>query len=170
MIRFIVLIIITACATINDIMTKKIKNIIPVLGIIAGIILNIITKEINLFYSIILACAYFFFLFFLPRIFGIKEFLGAGDVKIYMMISFLMGWKFSIYTFIYSIFLGTIFLMLLNFKRIKSIYNNIFLFFSLKNKSIINEVKEKTNIFTPYILMGCILSYLIKCDWLMFLF
>jgi Flp pilus assembly protein protease CpaA len=92
--------------------------------------------------------------------------MGAGDIKLYIAISFLLGWKFSLYTFLYSIIVGAIILIILNLRRIKEISLNVTMFFINKGKWQIDESQEKTNMFTIYILVSCIIQYFIRYDWL----
>ena len=93
--------------------------------------------------------------------------MGAGDIKLYMAISFLLGWQFSFYTFLYSLIVGIVILIILNLRRIKEIGLNVSMFFMNKGKWEIDESQEKTNMFTIYILIGCIMEYLIHYDWLL---
>lgn len=164
--NFALTIILVCLSIINDFKTRKIKNIIPFTFIIIGIIYSIITNPINIFYSFITSFVLFYTLYYIPRKVNIKEFMGAGDIKIYIAICFLMGWKFTLYTFIYSVFVGAVFLILLNFKRIKKILINVFFFFHFKGKWHITEKFENTNIFSPYILIGLLIHYFIKIEWI----
>lgn len=156
----------------NDIKDNSIKNVIPAIGCLCGIILSIFTISFNNIAINLLVCVLFFFLLFaIPRIVGITEFMGAGDIKIYMAIILLMGYKFGIYCFIYSIFIGSIFLLILNISRLNEIFKNIFLFFKTNKQAIAKVIDtKKPNIFSPYILLGVIISYIqiysIKNDWL----
>ena len=127
-IRFIFMIAMLSIAVINDYKKRQIKNIIPLIMIVAGVATNFYYKDINLLHSFVLSVLYFFFLFFIPRLFHIKEFMGAGDIKLYMAISFISGWKFSLYAFLYSLIIGVIILIILNLRRIKEIGLNVTMF------------------------------------------
>ena len=166
-IRFTFTILMLIIATTNDYKKRQVKNVIPLVMIIAGIIMNLYYKDINLLYSFLSSIIYFFCLFFIPRLLHINEFIGAGDIKLYMAISFLLGWQFSFYTFLYSLIVGIVILIILNLRRIKEIGLNVSMFFMNKGKWEIDESQEKTNMFTIYILIGCIMEYLIHYDWLL---
>lgn len=167
-IRFIIAIVLLIIAVINDYKKRTVKNVIPVIMIASGIIINIfiIKHDVNLLYSLLASALYFFCLFFLPRLFHINEFMGAGDIKLLIGISFLLGWKYSAYAFIYSLAVGSIMLIILNLRRIKEIGFNVVMFFMHKGKWEIDESQEKTNMFTIYILVGLIMQFIINCDWL----
>lgn len=166
-IRFIIAIVMLSIATINDYKERKVKNIIPAIMIVLGIIANIfLYQDVNLLHSLLISFLYFFSLFFIPRLFHINEFMGAGDIKLLMATSFLLGWKFSLYTFLYSVIIGSIILVILNLRRIREIGLNIAMFFISKGKWLIDESQNKTNMFTTYILIGCILEFFIQYDWL----
>lgn len=166
-IRFIIAIVMLSIATINDYKERKVKNIIPAIMIVLGIIVNMfLYQDVNLLHSLLISFLYFFSLFFIPRLFHINEFMGAGDIKLLMATSFLLGWKFSLYTFLYSVIIGSIILVILNLRRIREIGLNIGMFFISKGKWLIDESQNKTNMFTTYILIGCILEFFIQYDWL----
>lgn len=165
-IRFILVVVMLVLAIINDYRSRKIKNVIPFSAILVGIVLNLFYKDINMLFSLFISIAYFFFLYFIPRTFRINEFMGAGDIKLYMAVSFLMGWKFSLYSFLYSIAVGAVILFLLNLRRVREIVLNTVMFFFFRGKWEIDESEEKTNMFTPYILAGCVLQYILQYDWL----
>lgn len=166
-IRFIIAIVMLSIAAINDYKERKVKNIIPAIMIVLGIIANIfLYQDVNLLHSLLISFLYFFSLFFVPRLFHINEFMGAGDIKLLMATSFLLGWKFSLYTFLYSVIIGSIILVILNLRRIREIGLNIAMFFISKGKWLIDESQNKTNMFTTYILIGCILEFFIQYDWL----
>lgn len=166
-IRFIIAIVMLSIATINDYKERKVKNIIPAIMIVLGIIANIfLYQDVNLLHSLLISFFYFFSLFFIPRLFHINEFMGAGDIKLLMATSFLLGWKFSLYTFLYSVIIGSIILVILNLRRIREVGLNIAMFFISKGKWLIDESQNKTNMFTTYILIGCILEFFIQYDWL----
>jgi prepilin peptidase CpaA len=166
-IRFIIAIVMLSIATINDYKERKVKNIIPAIMIVLGIIANMFFyQDVNLLHSLLISFLYFFSLFFIPRLFHINEFMGAGDIKLLMATSFLLGWKFSLYTFLYSVIIGSIILVILNLRRIREIGLNIAMFFISKGKWLIDESQNKTNMFTTYILIGCILEFFIQYDWL----
>lgn len=165
-IRFVITVVMLIVSIVNDYRNRKIKNIIPLTGIVLGIILNLFYKDTNILLSLLISAIYFIFLYFIPHSFNINEVMGAGDIKLYMAISFLMGWKFSIYSFIYSIGIGAVLLCILNYKRIKEILINTGMFFITRGKWNIDESQERTNIFTPYILLGCILEQILQYNWL----
>ena len=166
-IRFIIAIVMLSIATINDYKERKVKNIIPAIMIVLGIIANMfLYQDVNLLHSLLISFLYFFSLFFIPRLFHINEFMGAGDIKLLMATSFILGWKFSLYTFLYSVIIGSIILVILNLRRIREIGLNIAMFFISKGKWLIDESQNKTNMFTTYILIGCIIEFFIQYDWL----
>lgn len=169
-IGFVISVIMLTFAMINDFKSNTIKNIIPLTGLIGGIVLSIFTKN-SLLISVATCIAFFIVLFYIPRKIGITEFIGAGDIKLYMALTFLLGTKFSIYTFLYSIVIGTIFLLVINFKRFKNIYFNILSFFVVNKQSTAKIIdNNKANIFSPYIFIGTILTFVqymvLKNDWL----
>ena len=161
MILFVLTFLMLILAVTNDIRSKKIKNIIPFSFMIIGIIINLINNDINLFYSLILNIIYFTVLFAIPRIINVTEFLGAGDIKIYMAISFLLGSKFSFYTFLNSLFIGSVLLTILNIKRIKEVFMNLYYFYILQDTDVVESMLkwEHANIFSPYILLGAIATF-----------
>lgn len=150
-------------ATINDVINRKIKNIIPMTFIIIGLFTSKPTESI---FALLFSIALFIVLYAIPKTIGINEFMGAGDVKLYMAISFIMGWHFTLYTLIYSIFIGMFFLLIINAKRIKEIIKNVYYYTATKGKWHIDEKQEKTNIFAPYILLGAILQYILQINWI----
>lgn len=165
-IRFIYMLLLLIWAVVNDYKNRTIKNVIPLCMAVSGILLNFYYKDINLLFSLLLSVVYFIFLFFVPRLFHINEFMGAGDIKLYMAISFLMGWKFSFYSFVYSVLIGAVILCILNLRRLKEIGFNVTMFFLRRGKWTMDEAEEKTNMFTPYILIGCVLEYFLQSNWL----
>lgn len=158
--EFSIMLIMMIFATINDLKNKNIKNIIPMCGILVGLILSFFNKN-NILYDFIASFVYFFLLFYIPRSLNVKEFLGAGDIKLYIAITFLMGTKYSIYTFIYSIFIGCFCLLVINLKRIKEIIQNVSIFF-LVDKQTTSKIIDKgnPNIFAIYILISSIIVYI----------
>lgn len=162
-ISFILTIIMLIFAMINDVKNNSIKNIIPFLGGISGLVLSFFNKN-NIFINLIICFLFFFLLFAIPRMIGITEFMGAGDIKIYMAIILLMGYTFGIYVFIYSIFMGSIFLLILNFRRFKEIFQNVYSFFKIDKKVTTKIIDSKNpNIFSPYIFIGTIIAYVQLC-------
>lgn len=168
----IITLIMLLFAVRNDLRTKKIKNVIPFSGIILGTLLSLFNGN-NIKISLFVSFMYFFVLFFLPRFLSINDFLGAGDIKIYMAITMLMGYKVSIYTFTYSMGIACVCLLALNIKRIKTILTNILLF--LRHRKVYSKVIEsyEPSSISPYILAGFIPAYIqfIICanDWLFIL-
>lgn len=151
-------------AMINDIKSNTIKNIIPLTGIFIGIITSLFINKQNLLIVIFTCVLYFLLLYYLPKKNNINEFMGAGDIKLFFAITFLMGFYFSIYTLLYSIFAGCIGLILLNIKRIKQIFFNTLLFFNLSkdNRKGLTKVidSQVPNIYSVYILIGVIITYI----------
>lgn len=150
-------------ATINDIVNRKIKNIIPLAFIVLGVILNGPESSLK---ALGISAIFFMVLYAFPNMIGMKEFMGAGDVKLYMATAFMMGWHFTLYTFIYSIFIGAFFLSVINYKRIYEIFKNVYYYMSSKGKWHIDEKQENTNIFAPYILLGALSHYLLAINWI----
>lgn len=156
-------VIMLVIATINDLINRKIKNIIPFTFIFIGIFMNTPENSLKAFlFSLLL----FIVLFAVPRTLKINEFMGAGDIKLYMAVSFIMGWHFALYAFVYSIFVGAVILPLINIKRMKEIIKNVYFFVTSKGKWNITETQEKTNIFAPYILIGAILHHILQINWI----
>lgn len=159
-INFILSSLMLVFAIKNDIKDNSIKNIIPFCGGLLGIVLSFFYPN-NLLINIITCFLFFLFLFAIPRLVGITEFMGAGDIKIYMALILLMGYKVGVYTFIYSIFIGAIFLLILNFKRLKDIFQNVYSFFKIDKKITTKIIdSKKPNIFSPYIFIGVIVAYI----------
>jgi len=160
---FVSTVIMLVIATINDLISRKIKNIIPVTFILIGLFMNTPEDSLKaLLFSIVL----FIILFAVPRTLKINEFMGAGDIKLYMAVSFIMGWHFTLYAFTYSIFAGAVILPLLNIKRLKEIVKNLYYYITSKGKWNISEAQENTNIFAPFILIGAILHHLLQINWI----
>lgn len=169
-INFILSLIMLIFASINDFRSKTIKNIIPFSFMIIAIVLNMFTHSVNMFYSFIACILMFLFLFAVPRKLNIVDFMGAGDIKLYMVIALFMGWKFSFYCILYSGIVGSIILIIINYKRYYEIVMNVFFFLSKFGKWKINEESKKKDIFSPFILIGTITTYYIfivlNNDWI----
>ena len=156
-------------AMYSDKKTNLIKNVIPLTGIILGCICSFFNNN-NIIYSFLMSLLVFLLLFFIPRLLHLNEFMGAGDVKIFMAIAFLMGNKILVYTFIYFAFVGCACLLVLNRKRIEYIFMNVFHLF--KNRKLYSEVidEQSPNILSPYIFLGFIITYvqlfILNNDWL----
>lgn len=158
--EFIILLGILLVALKTDLKSHLINNKLSLLGFVVGVILSLFNDPSNILISLIVSFIYFYILFYVPRRIGISEFIGAGDIKLYMVVAFIMGAKFSIYTFIYSILIGTPMLILLNFKRLKEISNNVCFFFMISKEDIKEKIdNQKANAFSPYILIGSIVTY-----------
>lgn len=168
--EFLILIIITLFAVYTDYKTHTIKNKLCGLGMLLGIILSFF-NDTNCLISLCVCICYFILLFYIPRKMEITEFIGAGDIKLYMVITLLMGYKFSIYTFVYATILGALFISLLNIKRIRDILDNVNFFFLIDKKLIKDKIdSQKSNIFSPYILIAILITYfqifILNNDWL----
>lgn len=159
-IKVIITIVMLLFAIRNDVKDKLIKNKIPFWGGSIGIILSFIYPN-QLIINLVVCILFFFCLFAIPRLIGISEFMGAGDIKIYMAITLLLGYEYGVYSFIYSIFVGVIVLIILNLNRLKEVFQNIFLFFNSNKKSMAKLIDSKdSNIFSPYILIGVIITFI----------
>jgi Flp pilus assembly protein protease CpaA len=153
----------------SDRKTNLIKNVIPLTGIILGFVCSMFNNN-NIIHSFLMGLVLFLLLFFIPRLLHLNEFMGAGDVKLFMAITFLMGSKVLVYTFLYFAFIGCACLLVLNRRRIDYIFMNVFHLF--KNRKLYSEVidSQSPNILSPYIFLGFIAAYIqlfiLNNDWL----
>ena len=65
-------------ATINDLINRKIKNIIPFTFIVIGLLIN---KPIDSLFSLLFSALLFAVLYALPNILKVKEFMGEYEEK-----------------------------------------------------------------------------------------
>lgn len=165
----IITLIMLLLAMYSDIKTHLIKNVVPLTGIILGCICSLFNHN-NILYSFLTSVMLFIILFFIPRLLKLNEFMGAGDIKIFMAISFIMGPKILLYTFVYFAFIGFPCLLFLNRKRIDYVFMNTIHVF--KNRKLYSEIidNQTPNIFSPYILVGFIVTYIqlfiLNNDWM----
>lgn len=99
----ILLLMLVSLSAAFDAKERRIPNKITFLGIIVGLLFNLITGGwmglFNSFLGLVAGIA----IFFIPFAIGG---MGAGDVKLMGAIGALMGWRFSMETAIYSALVG----------------------------------------------------------------
>ena len=99
----VLLLILVSLSAAFDAKERRIPNKITFMGIIVGLLFNLITGGgtglLNSFLGLLAGIA----IFFIPFAVGG---MGAGDVKLMGAIGALMGWRFSMETAFYSAFVG----------------------------------------------------------------
>jgi prepilin peptidase CpaA len=153
---------------VTDIRNNKIYNMVLLPFIIVGLLLNFIFggmhRGVDSLIGGIIPIIVFAPLF-------IFKMLGAGDIKLFSTIGFLMGWNFLLNNIIYSFIAGGIVSIIVivirkNFlKRIKYFFS--FLFNLILSKSMLDY--EKGNGKFPFaiaILFGTISQLLIMYDFI----
>lgn len=99
----VLLLMLVSLSAAFDAKERRIPNKITFMGIIVGLLFNLITGGwtglLNSFLGLLAGIAIFFIPFAVGGI-------GAGDVKLMGAIGALMGWRFSIETAIYSALVG----------------------------------------------------------------
>lgn len=165
-IKLILLFIVTAISAYTDAKENKIKNklLLPIL--ILGILSSVITGGFNgLLDSIIGIVLPFFALYILYAL----NMFGAGDVKLFCTIGAIMGYKFVINNFIYSILVGgivAVFVLIFSKKFITNM-KNFFIYigsiFLTKNIVAYGENDSSRKLpFAIIIFIGTILQLVIR--------
>lgn len=88
--------VICLAAAVFDIRTGKIPNQLTFPAIIAGIIFSCFVSPIS---AVLIDCGVIIAWFFL----GMTNFMGLGDIKLVMALTAWIGWKPTIFSFIFSI-------------------------------------------------------------------
>lgn len=108
--RYIILVLLLTAAVLQDLGSYRIRNITSVIGLAAGLIINLILEgSEGLLLSIIAACIPFIFLIVL---FALRM-LGAGDIKLFCAIGAVMGIRFILLAMVFSFLSGGIIAIIL---------------------------------------------------------
>lgn len=150
MIKSIVLITILIIAAIVDVKTMKIPNILILVGLIAGVILNILTIKLSDWILIVIGTI-------VILIFGFFRLLGMGDIKLWLVINLFEGLKFSAF----SVFIASVLLVVVqsikdpeNFKLAFLATNQL----ATGQKVVVTDNSPKFA-FSPYLLVAvCVLT------------
>ena len=122
---------VAAAASVTDLKTRKIPNKLTFSAMLAGLVLNLVFFGIRGLVGSFLGILMGFAAFLLFAIGALK----AGDVKLYMVVGALTGWRFCGYTMVYSILAGGVaafFFMLIRksgrnaLKNLKHYFANMF--------------------------------------------
>ena len=105
----VLLLMLVAASGFFDLKERKIPNKITFMGILIGILFNIITAGWLGLLQSILGMFAGLAIFFIPFVMGG---MGAGDVKLMGAIGALMGWQFSVMTALYSAIVGGIMVLI----------------------------------------------------------
>ncbi|MPM26044.1 hypothetical protein SDC9_72545 [bioreactor metagenome] len=122
----ILLLMLVSLSAAFDAKERRIPNKITFMGIIVGLLFNLITGGwtglINSFLGLLAGIA----IFFIPFAVGG---MGAGDVKLMGAIGALMGWRFSMETAIYSALVGgvMVFVYLVYTRKMRDILSGMLL-------------------------------------------
>jgi len=152
-------------ASITDLKDSKIYNWLTLPVIILGLVLNVIFGGwdglIHSLLGIALGCGFLILGFFWGGI-------GAGDIKMMMGVGAVGGVEFVVFVFIYSIFLGAAYSLIILIKKRKlgNLFKNLkhfFLMFLFKRGKNMEEVKlEKTEPikFGIFIALGTVFHFI----------
>jgi prepilin peptidase CpaA len=167
-IQLIILSILIVYCFYTDVKYTRIPNKATIPGIFLGFIINtILMSDQGLLYGLIFSAKGFalgFGIFLVVHAFGG---IGAGDVKLFGAIGALMGWEFTMYATVYSVFLAAIIgIVILIYKKdiLKRLVNIPFLIINaLFSKSIkpFREYKKYESFQFPFmyaVLPGIILT------------
>ncbi|MFW6046384.1 MAG: prepilin peptidase [Candidatus Woesearchaeota archaeon] len=145
-------------ASITDLKKTKVKNKLIVLGFIYAIIQPFVFNiEFNIYFAILSAILYFLILFFIPSAIGLNPFMHAGDVKLFMVLSLVLGWKHTLLIFAISIFISLVYVMIFQNKKFKDAVINLHISYKFKTFSFVNESRNKI-LFAIYIFIAYLFS------------
>lgn len=164
MINHIVLAVLCCLAVIQDISTRKIKNIFNVLSAVAALICVIITKEVSIVDGLLGLLSGFLLGIFMWRIGAIR----AGDAKFMWTIGILKGWKYFWLSMIWAILAGgviALFIMLFK-KDFRKRFTRLWLYLkgAVLTKSAERYEPEKPEEF-PFsvpLAIGCTVEYALR--------
>lgn len=147
-IHYILLIGIVSIALITDLKYRKVPNLLIVIGLILGLIYQSLYGSLadGVMGLLVASISFLFFLF--------GEGLGAGDVKLLMVIGLFTNPSFAYITLVYTAIFGGIFVLfvLIYKRRLKTTYQNIqFTFFYYKFFASFPIFSEEDSITVPYV-------------------
>lgn len=154
---------VAAAASFSDLKTRKIPNKLTFSAMLLGLILNLVFFGLQGLAGSVLGILMGFAAFILFAIGALK----AGDVKLYMAIGALTGWRFCGYTIVYSIIAGGaaafVFMILRKsgrtaLKNLKNYFLNMF----YSRRFYMYQPQEATSYFSfgCCILAGLIIAWL----------
>ncbi|MBD7910124.1 A24 family peptidase [Clostridium cibarium] len=158
-----ILVLLVVICFVTDVRNNKIYNVVLLPFVIGGLLLNFIFgglgRGVDSLIGGIIPIIVFAPLF-------IFKMFGAGDIKLFSTIGFLMGWQFLLNNIIYSFIAGGIVSIILilirkNFlKRIKYLFS--FLFNLILSKSMVDYEKGNGRFpFAVAILLGTVSQLII---------
>jgi prepilin peptidase CpaA len=156
----------------TDVRERKIKNYVTFPMMAAGLIYNVIVSGLK---GLVFSLVGMLVIGALTAVMAMMKGFGMGDVKLFMGIGAITGWRFAVTVFVYSIFSSVIVSFLISPKAfIKGIRNLIDMFkYVICFRSAPDfeiEASAKTIAFAVHILVGILCAYLIGGAWIWKLF
>lgn len=159
------LIVFLIIASVIDFKTFKIPNVLVVTGWVTGLVTSLIFHGWEgLLHSFLNSVFIFAILFPIWMLHMIRiPVIGAGDIKLYMMISTFISFQNTLSIVILSIFLGSfLFIFLIPPKKLIDMFRNFFymLFYYIPNKKETNlkKISFAVVIFLAFLLKFTILT------------
>ncbi len=121
-ISYFTLVSLLIITSFTDIEQQIIPNILIFLGLIFGLLFSLTNITINFLDAIlglIVGAGSLLIIALISLLIIRKEGMGGGDIKLLGVIGLFMGWKMTLLTFLFSIYLGGLFSILLLPLRIK---------------------------------------------------
>jgi len=162
-IRTILLVVLMVRALYDDIQNRKIRNILTLPAFISGIIIEIVQNSLAGSVMIVKELLVMFAIVF---VLYVLQFFGAGDAKLLLAITAIMGLTFAVGVTIYAIMIGAIISIFILkdihvLKSLNLLINNIRNTF-LSKEIVRNEVSEnKKVLFAIPISIACCLQWLL---------
>lgn len=154
-----ILMILLVIASVWDIKTYKIPNALTIFGVVLGLGTTLILNGwMGLLFSILSVVIIFILLVPTWLFFGV----GAGDVKLVMVITSFLGFYSAITIGFYAIVMSSIiFLMIIPFKRIIEIFNDYLYLLYYKIPLLSDKSKQKKIPFACMLLAGFMLEKMV---------
>lgn len=165
----VVTLVFVTLATIQDLRTRRIPNLLTMPAIVLGIIINVYSSGFNGFGNSFMGFMVGIGLLIIPFALGG---MGAGDVKLLAAIGALNGPLFALYTFLYTAISGGVIAVIITMVRGRFYLVAINAFNALQHFSVYKMLKGdfapsyivSSNIKFPYgiaFLSGTIITYLV---------
>ena len=164
MTKTITMIVILALALYYDVKEQKIKNFITIPAAVTGIAINLTERGLE---GVFLSLQGWIVPVLALMVFYAIKVMGAGDIKLFAALGAIMGLKFVIYSFIYTVYIGAVIAFFLLVRRnqfkkrlmyLGSYFRNCFLTGKLYPYSTAGE-RESKFIFTLALVPGTLLQY-----------